>query len=434
MHPSASYDVVVIGAGAAGLAAAARLGEAGCSVLLLEARDRIGGRIWTRDEPTLTEPIELGAEFIHGEAPITLQWLARIGKSAVAMPDSHRRQPASLQTVDDYFQQIQAALKRHDAIITHDISLQELFNKHLVHELSPAAREYGLMMAEGFDAADTARVSARDIAEEWSGDMIGAGQARPEDSYSSLLTALAGSLGSTVHLQLQHEVRAVDWSHRKVTISGQFLEQPFQVQARHAVITLPLGVLQQGERAVAFHPALEAKQHALKHLSMGAVVKIVMKFRTPFWQEIESGKYRDVAFFHTKHSSFPTFWSALPKQTAILTAWAGGPRATRLSAECNASDMVHRALDSLEQLFDQTRGIRAQLEAAYLHDWQQDRYACGAYSYVTVGGGNARQALATPMQDTLFFAGEATHADEAATVNGALQSGERAAQQIVAVN
>lgn len=433
MHPSASYDVVIIGAGAAGLAAAARLGEAGLSVLLLEARDRIGGRIWTRLEPALAVPIELGAEFIHGEAPTTLQWLSRAGKTGIAMPDSHRQQHESPQPVDN-FQQIQTAFKRHDVVITHDISLETLINKHLVDELSPATREYALMMAEGFDAADIAQVSARSIADEWSGEMIGAGQARPEDGYGSLLTALMGALSSIVHLQLQHEVRAINWSHHKVTVSGQFLDQPFQAQARHAVITLPLGVLQQGERAVKFHPALEEKQDALQHLSMGAVIKIVMKFRTPFWQALDAGKYRDVAFFHTTHSNFPTFWSALPNQAAILTAWAGGPRATRLSDKCNASEMVQQALDSLEQLFGNTHGIRTQLEAAYLHNWQQDRYACGAYSYVTIGGGQAREQLAAPIQDTLFFAGEATHIDEAATVSGALQSGERAAQQIIAAN
>src|SRR4051794_27668374 len=125
MHPSASYDAVIIGAGAAGLVAAARLGEAGYSVLLLEARDRIGGRIWTRLEPELAMPIELGAEFIHGEATTTLQWLTRAGKTAIAIPDSHRQlQNGSLQSTADNFQQVQAALRRHDAIITHDMSLE----------------------------------------------------------------------------------------------------------------------------------------------------------------------------------------------------------------------------------------------------------------------------------------------------------------------
>lgn len=433
MNPSTSYDVAIVGAGAAGLAAAAHLGNAGYSVLLLEARDRVGGRIWTRVEPGVPVPVELGAEFIHGDSGTTLRWLARAGKAAIAMPDAHMRlQNGALQAADDSFEQVQAALQRHDSIITHDMSLAELLNERLAHELSPTVREYALMMAEGFDAADTARVSARDIADEWSGDLLGADQTRPEDGYISLLTALSVELNDKVHLRLQHEVRSIDWSHRKVTISGQFLAQPFQAMARRAVITLPVGVLQQGERAVKFQPALTAKQSALRHLASGAAIKIILQFRTPFWQELDDGKYRDAGFFHAPHSSFPTFWSALPRQAPILTAWCGGPRASRLSAESTASEMVQQALQSLDQLFGTAHDIRSQLVAAYLHDWQRDPLARGAYSYVAVGGGTARRQLATPIQDTLFFAGEATHGDAPATVSGALQSGERAAQEIIA--
>jgi monoamine oxidase len=431
-HP-AVYDVIVVGAGAAGLAAAARLGEAGKSVLVLEARDRIGGRMYTRQESELAAPIELGAEFIHGDPTATLQWLARVGKAAIAMPESHQRlQNGSLVAADDTFEKVQQALQRHDSIITHDMSLATLFNEHLAHELSPAARDYALMMAEGFDAADTTRVSARDITDEWTGDMLEAEQSRPEGGYVSLLTALSGALNDKVHLRLQHEVGTVDWSQNKVQVSGSFLGQPFAATARHAVVTLPLGVLQQEQRAVKFQPPLTEKQSALEHLVSGPVVKMVMKFRTPFWQEIDDGKYRDVTFFHATHSSFPTFWSSLPKQAPLLTAWVGGPRAARLSASSDESGMAQQALDSLEQLFGATHDIRGQLDAVNFHDWQQDRFACGAYSYVAVGGGDARQQLAAPLQNTLFFAGEATHATAAATVSGALQSGERAAREVIA--
>ncbi len=432
MSPTAYYDVVIIGAGAAGMAAAARLSETGHSVLLLEARDRIGGRIWTRAEPQVAVPIELGAEFLHGKATATAHWLSRTGKVPIGVPDSHfRLHDGVLQTADDSLQQIQLALRRHDANITHEISLEALINNHLANELSPAAREYALMLAEGFDAADPARASARAIADEWSGNMLGAVQTRPADGYASLLTALSGALGDDVHLRLHHEVHAVEWSRRHVMVSGQFLGQRFDATARCAVVCLPLGVLQAG--GVRFHPALIAKQAAMQQLVSGAVIKIVLAFRAPFWQELAGGQIRDATFFHAPHAHFPTFWTALPKQAPILTAWVGGPRASFLSAKYDSAGLILHALESLEQLFGKHEAIRAQLVAAYIHDWQRDRFALGAYSYVGVGGGSARQQLAASLDDTLFFAGEATLEDAAATVCGALQSGVRAAEEIVAV-
>jgi monoamine oxidase len=94
--------------------------------------------------------------------------------------------------------------------------------------------------------------------------------------------------------------------------------------------------------------------------------------------------------------------------------------------------MVRQALEGLEQLFGKSASVRSHVVAAYLHDWHRDPFALGAYSYVAVGGGHARQDLASPLEGTLFFAGEATDHDDAATVSGALQSGERAADEVIA--
>jgi monoamine oxidase len=117
----------------------------------------------------------------------------------------------------------------------------------------------------------------------------------------------------------------------------------------------------------------------------------------------------------------------------LLVAWAGGPRAQRLSCGADAQNIVGQALATLESMFGKRCNVEGELEAAYYHDWQQDPFARGAYSYVTVGGGDARRLLAAPIADTLFFAGEATDTEgETATVTGALQSGTRAARELLA--
>ena len=161
------------------------------------------------------------------------------------------------------------------------------------------------------------------------------------------------------------------------------------------------------------------------------MIKTCLRFRTAFWEKLDRGRYRNVAFFHPRQEAFPTFWTALPVRTPLLVAWAGGPKAAAMSG-APKSKIVEHALASLTAMFGDRAQIESELEAAWVHDWQSDPYARGAYSYVTVGGADAGYTLAKPMGKTLFFAGEATDDEEEATVAAALHSGERAAREVLA--
>jgi monoamine oxidase len=432
-----SFDVIVIGAGAAGLMAAAVLAQAGRTVALVEARDRIGGRIWTRGEPDLRTPVELGAEFIHGHGAITRTLLAKVGATAIETSDGHcTLREGELQAGTGFFPQILRAIRETDILSKEDMSFDTFLDQHLAHLLSPAERQSARMMAEGFDAADTARASARAIIAEWTGDTLGsAPQSRPEGGYGSVLAALAPALHSNVRLQLQSPVESVRWSKGSVRVAGRFMGAPFEVRGARAIITVPLGVLLQAPGtagAVRFTPALRAKSAALTMLASGPVVKIMLRFVAPFWESLHEGRYRDVSFFHSPEAPFRTFWTTAPARAPMLVAWAGGPRAQRLSAGGCPADMVRAAVTSLQGLFGAGVDIAGQLQGYYYHDWQQDPFARGAYSYVVVGGGEARQTLAQPLEDTLYFAGEATDTEnEAGTVTGALQSALRAAREVL---
>ena len=430
------WDVLVIGAGAAGLGAARELARHERSVLVLEARDRVGGRIWTLHEPHAGVPIELGAEFIHGEGRETRQLLEASGRAAMDMRGEHwSLHHGKLQHVsDDLFGEIQEAMAAADLERADDVSLADF----LAHgaQLSAEAADLARSMAEGFDAADTHRVSARSIASEWaSGGMLDAAQYRPVSGYGSVLAALAGSLDrERVKLQLHTTVQHVHWSRGTVEVAGQWLGEPFRVRARKAIVTLPLGVLKVAAGApgsVLFTPELDDKRAALQGLHFGAVLKVILRFRQAFWEEVDGGRYRDAAFLHAPGPSFPTFWTTLPLRAPVLTAWMGGPAAERLSGESDAR-IVRAALDSLIALFPQHGARHLQLEAAHLHNWQRDVHARGAYSYLGVGADGARAALAAPLLDTLYFAGEATDVQGGATtVNGALNSGIRAARELL---
>jgi monoamine oxidase len=423
-------DVIVVGAGVAGLAAAAELARAGRAVLLLEARGRIGGRVHTRHEPGVAVPLELGAEFIHGEARLTRELL---GQSGIAIADVHgsrwRARDGQLEAADDWLEDITAAMQQAPILKARDVSFDELLSQHLPG-ISAAAKTAARRMAEGFDAADTARASARALVAEWSGDTLGgAPQSRPAGGYGSLLgSLLQGPTPPALRLRLHSTVRALHWSARGVEVSGEWLGAPFAARARRALITLPLGVLQQG--AVRFAPELGTKQAALAALSSGSIVKLLLRFSRPFWAQCAGQRYADATFFHAPEALFPTFWTAWPQPAPLLVAWVGGPAAAQLAVR-GTDFMVRSALATLASLF----GLAPEplLEGYYLHEWDADPCARGAYSYVLVDGESARTHLAEPLADTLFFAGEATDAEEAGTVNGALRSGVRAAREILAL-
>jgi monoamine oxidase len=326
-------------------------------------------------------------------------------------------------------------LERSDVLKAPDISFETWLSRSSQYGLSPDAAAMARAFVEGFDAADPARVSTHFIAREWgAGGMLDSPQFRPLGGYSSVLAALAGALDrETIRLQLQTVVREVRWKRGSVEIDATFLDQPFSVKAACAIVTLPLGVLQASAGAagaVRFVPALDAKRKALAGLASGPVLKLSLRFRHAFWEQLDGGRYEGAAFFHSATTAFPTFWTSLPLRAPLLTAWIGGPKAARLSTS-ETPDIVRQALESLSTVFGGRAYSEFQLEAAYLHNWQTDPFALGAYSYIAVGGEDARGLLATPLEDTLFFAGEATDTeDEAATVTGALQSGERAAREV----
>ncbi|HYN11266.1 MAG TPA: NAD(P)/FAD-dependent oxidoreductase [Burkholderiales bacterium] len=409
-----SCEVIVIGAGAAGLAAAAELAEAGRSVLLVEARERIGGRCLTRRMPGLPVPVELGAEFIHGRPEATLALLARAGIPGVDSTRTQRFVHRGRLRPVDAFAQAHKAMRATAVLKKHDLSFEAFLRTR--KNLPSVTRTFARMMVQGFDAADPARVSARDIAEEWQ-TALGSSQMRPQGGYGPLLESL---LEKNTRLELGVVVREIRWKRGAVTIEGTRRGRPFRALAQRAVITLPLGVLQAG--SVRFSPQLSAKQAALEKLASGPVIRVAMRFREAFWDE----RCPDVAFFHSPRAPFPTFWTPLPMRAPLLTAWAGGPKAARLAGS-SEKELLRAALASVRSAF----GRVPRIEAAYVQDWQSDPYARGGYSYVTVGGQGAREILRRPLEKTLFFAGEATDPDEAGTVAGALRSGMRAARELL---
>ena len=443
-------DALVIGAGPAGLAAAAQLAAHGRTVLVLEARERIGGRCFSiggdasrRDAGCPPElPAELGAEFVHGAAQGTAQIMRR--HAIVAIDAAEERwlvQGRRLAPANDAFEEMVHAFARARArwLGRRDAPFADFLARFDRRSLSANARQLALRLVEGFDAADPARVSAREIVEEWTSDsVLGERQARPLGGYAALCDALAGELAAQgAQIQLQTVVQRVQWRRGEVLVEATSdpgtRRRTHTYRARHAIVTVPLGVLQlrAGEEgAIEFDPPLR-KQWALEHLEPGPVVKLVLEFARAFWEEAARGRYRNAAFLLAPGRRFPTFWTGLPLRIPRIVAWAGGPRASAL-AGLGRDALAKIAVADLLAIIGRPAARARELRSVHFHDWQADPFSRGAYSYVRVGGDGARRQLAAPLARTLFFAGEATDwQGEAATVSGAIASGERAARAVL---
>ncbi|MBD0276155.1 MAG: FAD-dependent oxidoreductase, partial [Acetobacteraceae bacterium] len=214
------------------------------------------------------------------------------------------------------------------------------------------------------------------------------------------------------------------------------------IAARCAIVTVPLGVLQQppdAPGAIRFAPALPDKDAALGALHMGAVVKVVLRFREPFWAAAVGGHEgrggrAPLGFLRTPEEPIPTWWTQAPGPAPVLAGWTGGPNAERLSA-LSDDELRDVALETLGHVFGGLGGrrrVESLLVSWHYHDWQRDPFARGAYSYVGVNGVPAQEALARPVESTLYFAGEATeYHGHFSTVHGAIASGQRAAQEVL---
>ncbi|HKG95260.1 MAG TPA: NAD(P)/FAD-dependent oxidoreductase [Gemmatimonadaceae bacterium] len=444
------HDVIVIGAGVAGLSAARELRRAGARVLVLEARDRVGGRIHThRDPDRLAVPVELGAEFIHGGAPETMALADEAGLVACDIAGERflvqgRGSARRLEQLDDAFwQRIGRILGRLDPEREPDRSFAAFLRAEAGAERLAKDRRLARDFVQGFHAADARRVSERALAdggnpaEDEEEQRIG----RFLDGYDRVPAWLARDLGRGA-LRLGTVVRRVVWRRGEVMVEARGLAAGSRTQrfrARAAVVTLPLGVLQArppAAGAVAFDPPLPAAtRQAIAGLAMGPVVRVTFAFRERFWEDDsllgrrgEGGRLARMSFLHTHDRDLPVWWTAYPARAPLLVGWVGGPAAARL-ARLGRRALEARALGALARQLGVRRARLAPLVAGcWTHDWMRDPYSRGAYSYALVGSSDAAAELARPVERTLYFAGEAADPEgRTGTVEGALATGKRAA-------
>jgi monoamine oxidase len=422
-------DVIVVGAGMAGLSAASELRAPGLDVLVLEARNRVGGRVDT-DYEFAPHPIERGAEFVHGENVVTWELIRKLGLQTLS----------ALEDDDSFF--IDAAGQflpiTQAAKLPGGDSLKFMSTRPGVYELAKAwvksrkpdidltsmLQAYSVVFDpkfypivshsfEGLNAAGLQQLGVYGLVEtSYEGD--GDADFRIAEGYSSLSHYFAREL----QIRLAEPVDRVKWSAsgaRVTTTAGSTLE------TRKIVITVPLAQLQRS--AIRFEPPLMPdKQNAINRLGAGHIVKIILQFDDPFWPASME------CFATDKHTGF--WWRPgwnRPDEASALTAYAGAALADRLVRLGNEA-AIQIALDDLTQLFGNP--VRTKYNGGMILNWQAEPYIEMAYSFCPVGAAGLRRVLSYPVEGVLFFAGEATSVERNATVHGAIESGRRAAREV----
>jgi monoamine oxidase len=422
---AADLDTVVVGAGMAGLTAARTLAEAGVRVAVIEARSRIGGRILTYRSRGHT--FELGAEFIHGRPPELWALILEAGFDPYERDGSQACFEDGMLRLCSPQEHAFSLLEDLENPPEPDLSFTEYLSRL---QASDSERSSLLNFVEGFNAADASQISAVSLGvqQQAEGSEEGDRVFYLSGGYDRIAEYLAGRIvdyGGSI--RLNSPVRKIQWTPSAVEIIDD--KQTFS--ASKVIITVPLGVLQAGNLVIDPYP--ESIFKAASQLRMGHVTRFTLLFREPFWTKLpRSSPMEDLSFLFSFDDAPPVWWTTHPQPTALLTGWVGGPRSEGL-AGLSSDDLADRACSTLARIFSlEVTQVRQLLLECHAHDWRNDPFSLGAYSYVATGGIEASLHLSRPVADTLFFAGEHTDTTGAwGTVHAAMRSGLRAAQQIL---
>ncbi|RVW00178.1 flavin monoamine oxidase family protein [Rhodococcus xishaensis] len=425
--------VIVVGAGAAGLTAANALTTAGVETVVLEARDRLGGRVWPEEVGGV--PVDLGGAWIVGPSgnPVAcvlnregIGWQSAESLGGIVRGYDgvlHREMPESdLWSALAAVGQFEEACPELVAALGPNASLEEGFDAFLTKAgLSEPARRYAAFALhatfEGNEAESADRIALTPTTSEAFDE---GGSHFPDGSFRGLITALARG----VDVRLETIVSRVEYSEGGVSIETSNGTE----HGSHVIVTVPLGVLKAGR--IEFSPALPAdKIEAIERLGMGDLEKVVLRYEQPFWPD--------------PGANFLFYLGAQPGEFPLIvdyTSFAGG-KPTLIALYCGAyrraiADMPDAAIAArFAEVVAEIAGHEgAAPSSTHVTRWTSDPFAMGSYSYYRAGAGATaaeRDTLGAPVGDQLLFAGEATSGEHYGYIHGAMLSGAREAERLL---
>lgn len=420
--PLAPHQVVVIGAGISGLTAAKALTENGHEVIILEARDRIGGRVWTQQVESGI-PLDLGAGWIHGINRNPLTEIAKELKLPLHVTDydnavlfSYKK--GGIASDERRWGKLEAIISRVVENASGNLSVQEAVDEALE----------GILKA-GFSNEEIAFVVNTLIEHEYGADAKDLSVRGPEEGkdfggadvvFSNGFGQITDYLAKDLEIKTEQVVTEIDYRGDLVKITTNAGKVWF---AEKVLITVPLGVLQ--KKSITFIPPLpQEKQMAIQTLGMGLLNKLYLQFPAAFWDG-DAELFGFVSEEKGRWCEWYNMQELLDKP--VLLGFVAGSYAVEMETHTD-QEIVRDAMDVLRMMFGNEIPEPTQV---YMTRWAMDPYAGGSYSYIKTGSRPwMRKTLASPIDDKVFFAGEATDSDYPATVHGAYLSGIREAKSI----
>jgi len=413
--------IIIVGGGVAGLYGARELSKHGFDVTILEATDRLGGRIHTIRNSSFTRPVEKGVEFIHGNLPLTIELLKEAGiEYNVVRGNMIRITDGSWRTQDDFTVGWDELMQKMNSI-RQDVTMDEFLKQHFSDEKYDGLRTSVLRFANGFDLADTSKASVLALREEWMGEEDE--QHRIPGGFDQLINFLNDMCRTSgVTIFTSSPVTEIKWEKNRAQV---ITAGNMAYGASAVVVATSLGQLQ-SERSILFHPAIDNYFAAAGKIGFGSVVKVMLEFKEAFWEKKKKG----IGFLFT-NEIIPTWWTQLPSTYPLLTGWAGGPQAWVFETKDDQT-ILELAFQSLANIFQKSVGeLKQLLTASAVVNWKNDPYSNGAYSYDTVESNLAKKLFNTPIEDTIYFAGEAFYQGSSpGTVEAALVSARDVVQKL----
>lgn len=420
--------VVVIGAGLSGLAAAQELHRQGHEVIVVEARDRIGGRIWTSSKwPDMS--LDFGATWIHGTQGNPLTDLAdqinaerlttSYDKTATYNTSGQLLSKAEEARLENFRKKVFGELKKAQDE-EPDVSIRQVIEP-LIRQVNSSSESYRFINfilsgeIEQEYSGSTERLSAHwyDSAKEFDGN---------DDLFVQGFRVIPEFLAQELRIELGQVVKEIQWHQPPIRV----ITQKTEFLADHVIVTLPLGVLQAGE--VRFAPELpQNKQTAIAKLGMGVLNKCYLRFPDAFWPA-DVDWLEHIAASHGEWTEWVSFNRVA--NIPILLGFNAAERGRAIEAWSD-EHIVASAMQTLRTIY----GVSIPEPIDYqITRWASDPFSLGSYSYNPVGAvPEMRQALAAPLGKSVFFAGEASNEDYFGTAHGAYLSGLRVAQEILEI-